>query len=206
MIRLTVTLSLLSFLASCREGRDASSPIPGDEQDDASVTVEPHDGAQVTEAGPGAALDGEAVRDARGELQDTSVPAHDASTARADTGSAPTDSAAPADAASTDAGGKADASAGADAGPALSNCVLLTSNNTQGVGDGCTQAARELACPTTRTCLEGLVEQGLHAPEPYFCTKDCSQSTECGENARCCKPRGWPGKICVLDSCRANCE
>jgi hypothetical protein len=180
--------------------------MPGDEQDDASVTVEPHGDAHVNEAGAGAGFDGEAARDARSEFPDTSVPARDASGASVDTGSADASSTMTADAASSDAGGKPDASVGADAGLAVSSCTLLTLNNTQGVGDGCTQAARELACPTTRTCLEGLVEQGLHAAEPYFCTKECGQNSECGENARCCKPRGWSGKICVLDSCRANCE
>ena len=93
---------------------------------------------------------------------------------------------------------------GSDAG---SVCTALDVNNKPGgVGALCTHNARELACPTTKVCLQGLAMQGLAASPPYYCTKDCSQTSECGESARCCKPKGWPRKICVLDSCQALCE
>jgi hypothetical protein len=95
---------------------------------------------------------------------------------------------------------------GGDGVPYDPSCGSLMANNQSGVGAGCYTPAREQACPTTRMCFQQLADRNWPLDAPFFCTKACVDSAECGEGAHCCRPPGADGKFCVLNRCEGLCE
>jgi hypothetical protein len=207
--RSTQSLVLGLMLIACRETRGEPDPFHGDERDERDAADMPDVEAPKDAASDAAA---DAALDAR--VRDAAPPPSDGAPLSNDDAATPNDAQAgpykwydstvpPAEGAwPVDAevhSGTVDA--GVDRG-----CNVPTFPNAEGVGASCEHNTRDQVCFRTRTCTEALTLRGLDVPAPYYCTRPCSQHSDCGNGASCCSVPGLMGNACVLDGCRNSCR